>query len=248
MDSPGRVAPHEEDFTLAPGAPPWLGVMDRMQEAAGRHAARLGVGLPQLAARGITWVLVRNHVRFARPPRLDEPLHLATWPTGRRGLLAVRDFRLCDGSGEEVLRATSAWLLMRLDTRRPVRLDPHLPDYLDLPGPALADDFEPLPEAGGDTAPAVVVQPADIDVNDHVNNIVYLEWALRAAPSFTTGRCPGELEVAFLGEARLGDEVRCRTRSEEGAGGALLLQSLENGAGRELTRLRSFWPARGKIV
>ena len=98
------------------------------------------------------------------------------------------------------------------------------------PGPAPAG-FHPSPRAHGGrrfrspAAPGTSRQPgrfravaADIDINDHVNNTVYLDWALRAVPEGARGKKPLRLEVAFLGEARLGDEVLCRSESSRRAG------------------------------
>jgi medium-chain acyl-[acyl-carrier-protein] hydrolase len=232
-----------EAFTLAAAAGStrlerlWE-LLDAMQETAGRHAEILGVGVRDLHAKGLTWVLARMHVQVAAVPAAGDAVRIATWPAGRHRLFAVREFQLTDEAGAEVLRATSAWALMNMATRRPARLDPHLPVYSRHPGRMLADDFAPLPPVERPGATAFFrAAAADIDINDHVNNTVYLDWALRAAPDDVRGRRPLSLEVAFLGEARLGDEVLCQ--SEMAASGAVVRQSLLDAAsGRELTRLR----------
>jgi medium-chain acyl-[acyl-carrier-protein] hydrolase len=155
----------------------------------------------------------------------------------------VRDFLLKEDSGGELLRATSAWAMMSMETRRPSRLDPHLPIFTRHPERMLADDFAPLPPVRPDAGRASYRALApDIDLNDHVNNTVYLGWALRSAPESARSWKPLALEAAFLGEARLGDEVACLTASHDAAVGAVLLQSLLDAAsGRELTRLRTHW-------
>jgi medium-chain acyl-[acyl-carrier-protein] hydrolase len=40
-----------------------LELLDAMQETAGRHAAMLSVGVRDLHAKGLTWVLARMHVQ-----------------------------------------------------------------------------------------------------------------------------------------------------------------------------------------
>ncbi|HEX7502146.1 MAG TPA: acyl-ACP thioesterase domain-containing protein [Acidobacteriota bacterium] len=220
-----------------------LELLDAMQEAAGRHAATLGVGVRDLHAKGLTWVLARMHVQITNVPAAGETVHIATWPSGRHRLFAVREFKLSAAAGGEVLRATSAWALMNMETRRPSRLDPHLPVFTHHLERMVADDFVPLPpvEQTGCQARFRAVA-ADIDINDHVNNTVYLEWALRSVPDEARGRKPLGLEVAFLGEARLGDEILCQSESadkNDGTVGTEVRQSLRDAAGgRELTRLR----------
>ncbi len=71
-----------------------LVVLEEMMETAGRHAEILGVGVRDLHAKGLTWVLARLHVRFSAIPAAGEAVHIATWPAGRHRLFAVRDFQL----------------------------------------------------------------------------------------------------------------------------------------------------------
>ena len=217
-----------------------LALLDAMSETAGRHAGILGVGVSTLHAKGLTWVLARFHVEIRAIPAAGETVHIATWPTGRHRLFAVRDFYLADRDNHEILRATSAWALMNMDTRRPARLDPHLPVFTNHPERMVLDDFSPLPsvQARGDPARFRAVA-ADIDINDHVNNTVYLDWASQAIPVAVRQLTPRTMEAAFLGEARLGDEIRCYGESSAAEDQPVIRQSLRDaGSGRELTRLR----------
>ena len=220
-----------------------LAALEEMMETAGRHAELLGVGVRDLHAKGLTWVLARLHVRIANIPAAGQAVHIATWPSGRNRIFAVRDFRLTDGAGGELLRATSAWAMMNMATRRPSRLDPHLQAFSRHPARMIADDFSALPPVSAASARSAYRAAAgDIDLNDHVNNTVYLDWALRSTPESARAWRPLALEAAFLGEARLGDEVICLTASAGAANDIILLQSLRDAAsGRELTRLRTFW-------
>jgi medium-chain acyl-[acyl-carrier-protein] hydrolase len=220
-----------------------LAVLEEMMETAGRHAEILGVGVRDLHGKGLTWVLARLHVKVTSVPAAGQVARIATWPSGRHRLFAVREFRLTDAGGGETLRATSAWALMNMATRRPSRLDPHLPVFTSHPERMVADDFAPLPPPYPQAARTLYrAQAGDIDLNDHVNNTVYLGWALRAAPAAARAWKPLSLEAAFLGEARLGDEIICLTEHGRREGGTALLQSLQDAAsGRELTRLRTCW-------
>jgi medium-chain acyl-[acyl-carrier-protein] hydrolase len=220
-----------------------LALLDAMSETAGRHAEKLGVGVHTLHAKGLTWVLARLHVKINSLPGAGQTVHIATWPSGRHRLFAVREFRLTDNSGAEILRATSAWALMNMETRRLARLDPHLPLFSRHPERMLKDDFFQLPPVQKTGVQASYRAAAvDIDINDHVNNTVYLDWALRAIPAAPSCRRLLSLEAAFLGEARLGDEIICRGERAVEDGETVFLQSLQNATGsRELTRLCSRW-------
>jgi medium-chain acyl-[acyl-carrier-protein] hydrolase len=241
-----EASTYNETFTLPAdaGDDPQFGrllaLLDEMMETAGRHAEILGVGVSTLHSKGLTWVLARLHVEINQIPGAGQAVHIVTWPSGRHRLFAVREFRLTDGLGSEILRATSAWALMNMETRRPARLDPHLPVFSRHPERMIADDFPPLPPVEGAGSRATYRAVAsDIDINDHVNNTVYLDWALRAVPDTTLRQRPLALEAAFLGEARLGDEILCLSESALADNSTIVRQSLRDPAsGRELTRLR----------
>ena len=221
-----------------------IALLDCMQEVAGMHADRLGAGIRTLMEKGLTWVLARLHVRCAALPSSGQHVRISTGPAGRKGIYALREFRLADDLDVEIVRATSAWVLLNVAARRPVRLDPHLPLFTRHPDRMIEDDFSPLPVVENDGHPmAFRAVAADIDINNHVNNTVYLDWALHAVPAeIRSARRLTVLEAAFLGEALLGDEVLCRTQSMEKDDGMVLLQRLQHAhSGRELTRLRSRW-------
>ena len=220
-----------------------IDLLDAMQEVAGMHADLLGVGVRALMAKGLTWVLARMHIQIATIPPTGQTVHIATWPSGRHRLLAVREFRLGDEKGNEILRATSAWALMNITARRPARLDPHLPVFSRYPERMISDDFPALPRPQrADHSTTFQAAAADIDINDHVNNLVYMEWALSSLPPAYPSKKLLTLEIAFLGEARLGDVILCQTHCAVENSGTVMLQRLQNVAcNRELTRLRTSW-------
>ena len=161
----------------APALSGWL------QEAAGRHADRLGVGVEPLQARGLTWVLARQAVVIDRPVAIGERAEVVTWPSGADRLSALRDFEV-RVDGETRARAVTQSIVLDLATRKPVRPGSVLPlelveemdHVLPLPG-----GRPPIPD------PVEVERPfttryRDIDRNRHVTNATYVEWACEAIP------------------------------------------------------------------
>lgn len=218
-----------------------LTLLNFLQDAAGEHAARLGVSVPVLFRKKLTWVLSRYHVRFHSflPPH--STVRLTTWPSGREGRFALRDFELFDTDGNAVATATSSWMLISLESRRPVRLDEHLPDLPTHPRRVVEDDFASLPTlAEHDCELPFRVRFSDLDINRHVNNTVYVDWALETRPSELIGKFrPAAVEVSYRGEANYGDRVLSRAKQLDTT--TSLHQLLRESDGRELTRLRITW-------
>lgn len=219
-------------------------LLNFLQDAAGEHAARLGVGVRDLVRRNMTWVLSRYHIVVRRYPAMGARVEVTTWPSAKRGYFALRDFEAADADGP-VLSATSSWMVIALDRKQPVKVDEAIAGPYAVERRALDDPFDslPVPEAR-DAEVRFRVESGHIDWNRHVNNAIYVQWALEAAPAevLTTLR-PAEIEVSYRAEAFLGDEVvsAVRRSGEVDGGPVFLHQVVHATAGTELARLRTRW-------
>ena len=207
-----------------------------LQEVAGNHAHALGVSL--LQQPGMTWMLNRLHVRPIRMPAWQDDVYVDTWPSGHNGLLAWREFVVRDTAGELLAVGSSAWLMIDIARRRPVRLAASI-DAIplpDLPRP-IADPFPKLapPEAPVHHA-AFEVYAGDLDQNGHANNVSFVGWAINTLP--VESPALGSFEIDFRAEARRGDRVV--SEACEAEGGILhALYRLEGDARRLLAVARS---------
>jgi acyl-CoA thioester hydrolase len=100
----------------------------------------------------------------------------------------------------------------------------------------------------------VRVEPADLDEQDHVNNVVYVRWVQDAAlahwRALTTAEVQATVgwallrhEIDYRAPARLGDEVVVRTRVGHLEGLTFeRLTTIERAAdGRRLVESRTLW-------
>ncbi len=244
------AAHHELPFTVRASDAGPFGVirlgswLDYFQEAAGEHAARLGVSVLDLLKQKLTWVLSRYHLQFDRYPVWGEAVRLKTWPSARHHLFALREFEAVDAAGKTIARATSSWMMIDIATKKPVRLAESLKDFPQDPARALADDFRALPALSkADGERTFFVRQGDLDWNRHANHVVYIEWAAEAVPpDVVTSSRPAEIEVDYRGEARYGDVVLSRAEAAPTAAGpAFIHQVVREKDGAELARLRTVW-------
>ena len=194
-----------------------LSLVTYFQEAAGRHAAALGVSMEDLLAAGRAWVLARFRMEVARLPRWADEIRIETWPSGLDRVFATREFVVRDAEGP-IAQGTSAWLVIDSERRRPVRPPSALHDIElpDRPAP-LATPLDDLPApAHIDRARTFDVRYHDLDLNRHVNNVRYLEWALETLPPAVLDerRCTA-VALQFEAETTLGDPVRATVALRE---------------------------------
>lgn len=208
-----RIRPHEITPT---GALSLLALGTYLQEAAGHHAEALGVSMESLQADDRAWVLAHLHIILDGLPEWKDEVTVETWPSGLDRLYATREFVL-RANGSPFARATSAWLVFDTDARSPRRPPRTLYD-IETPDrePVLSHDWEDLsvPDRA-DHSRSFEVRYHDLDVNRHVNNVRYLEWALETLPAdlLDTHQCTA-LSLQFDAEATLGDTVRATAQRD----------------------------------
>jgi medium-chain acyl-[acyl-carrier-protein] hydrolase len=222
-----------------------VALLNYLQDSAGEHAGRLGLSVVDLFKRNMTWVLSRYHVLIHRYPAQGERLEVTTWPSAKHGYFAVRDFEVCDGNGGPVLAATSSWMVIDLAKKRTVKVDEVVGPAYAIEKRALDDPFAslPVPDAR-DSEVRFRVETAHLDWNRHVNNAVYVQWALEAVPEdILMRRRPSDIEVSYRAEAVYGEEVLSAAQRVPGEdpGPLFLHQILNASTGAELARLRTRW-------
>jgi acyl-ACP thioesterase len=222
-----------------------VALLNFLQDSAGDHAGRLGLSVVDLFKRNLTWVLSRYHVLIHRYPALGARLEVMTWPSGKHGYFAIRDFEVSDGSGGLILSATSSWMVIGLEKKQAVKVDDVIGPGYAIEKRALDDPFASLPVLSArESEVRFRVETAHLDWNRHVNNAVYVQWALEGVPpDVLMSLRPMELEVSYRAEALYGDEVlSAAQRVPEGDAGAVFLHQILNAAtGAELARLRTRW-------
>lgn len=167
---------------LAPdaGVRGWT-ILNFLQDAAGAHADRLGLGLRQLRDHHLIWVLSRIRFRLDAVPSYGDRVRVVTWPSGYDRLFAYRQFRMESAeTGRLFGVAGSAWLTLDPDDFRPVSPEKHLQNLPHWTGESdryfqgetlgklrMPEGFEP------GTALEHRVSATEIDYNRHLNNAYY---------------------------------------------------------------------------
>ncbi len=237
-----------EDFIVRSYEVDWDGrlllpvLFNYFEEAAGRHADELGVGLERLKLDGISWVLARMRFELEGLPRELEKVRVRTWPVGVDRLQFRRDFLLLGEQGGVLARAVSQWVVMNLETRRLERFPGFIAE-LRPENPAQAmPDVKPRNPAQADS-PILGhfdVRKSDIDRNRHVNNVRFIGWILESVPEDAGYDRLRGFDIAFKAEARYGDSVLARGQAGQEPG-EFLHSLCRISDGQELVRARSLW-------
>lgn len=199
-------------------------MLDMMQEAANINATALGFGYDELINSNTAWVLSRIHVKFEKLPLWRQEVNLKTWHKGVAKLFYLRDFILSDTEGNAMIKATTSWLIIDMNTRRLVRNS----DLATSPDKCNKEDV--IAEPADKVVVPVDIEPelvrkhpvtwSEIDTNGHVNNVKYAVWALDAVkPEDIKERPLKELLINYDAEVMPGDTVKIYRTIQESEDG-----------------------------
>jgi acyl-ACP thioesterase len=190
-----------------------------LQESAWRHASSKGYGWHDLKEKQQFWILAKVHAVIHRIPCWTEQIRLETWGKQPELLTAFRDFELFDAQNTLVVSATSSWHILDIQNRKPVAMD----DFMDK-FPIISNRHAMKQKAKKIRLPIVnpckgdlfSVQSGDIDMNQHVNNTKYIQWAMDAVPfDFQQAHSLREISVNFVSESRIGEQCYLNTYQED---------------------------------
>ncbi|MDI3527945.1 MAG: hypothetical protein PWR03_2129 [Tenuifilum sp.] len=233
-----RIHSYEVDFNQKLTV---TALFNYFQEIAWEHAHILGYGFEHLLQKGLFWVLSRVEAEIYRLPRWTEQVTLLTWPRGSDGIFAFRDFEMYDECGKRIIAATSSWLVLNAKSHRPVRIN-WFSDFDFAQRNALDRNAAKLLEAGGvpDFSEKISVRIGDIDMNQHVNNVRYIDWAYNTfSIEHFKNFYPARVAVNFNAEAKAGDLLAISLFQDQNGESLVDITSADNN--KNLCRLMFYW-------
>jgi medium-chain acyl-[acyl-carrier-protein] hydrolase len=218
--------------------------LNYMQDLAYLHATRLGFGIESLLKQNMTWVLSRNHIKFFDSPGLSRKIIGRTWPAGTMGRFALREFEFFDESNNIIATATTSWILLDIVKKKPVEVQKYLNKVKISRKRAIDDSFNKLPQMSFvDNEVMLRVRVSDLDVNKHVNNVVFVEWALESISLEDIWHYqPIQIEVVYRREVYYGEEILSRIQKIKAEKAlSFLHQLVSRKHNQEIAFLRSIW-------
>lgn len=213
-----------------------------IQEMSDRHATILGAGWQQLRHRGFFWVITKIKLVINRLPSWQEPVLLRTWVKKSEAATSPRDFEMEDAEGNILVSASTIWAILDKEQSRPQRMD--MFDGCFLPQERSVMDKKP-PKIGPIKLPDTLPEPkavlySDIDMNHHVNNAHYIQWAFDSVcDDFRKSHEISSVVVNFIAQAKLGGRYRVCTEpiSEEQYKTGIFSEDMQT----EYCRLQTEW-------
>lgn len=220
-------------------------LLQMLQEAATEHAEVLGVDFNTISKENLGWALSKIYLQINKLPKWGTRVYIQTWPSDKEKISTFREFIARNEAGDILFEARSQWLLFDLNTRRLVRMD-RLADFPRQMGKyACSDNLEAVverPISPQEPYTAINSHSAgqcDIDLNGHVNNTVYMAWAIDTISSeFYATKTPKWVKISFLEEIMPREKVHSVCKISDDITAHSIIKAESN---RECARINIGW-------
>lgn len=193
-------------------------ILDLCQDAATLHAIELGIGRDDMAPQGVFWAVIHSKYEIVKEPQHHQVITLRTWPHSLSRFSFIRDFHLRDEAGELLVKATTEWVVMDIETRKFASVKDFYTGSTDFSEDRV---FEKKPrkirnfEEGNCPVRTVVPSYSDIDVNGHVNNARYANYVVDSLNPGEEGSIK-TLQIDYRHEVLPGVPLQVHTLVEDG--------------------------------
>lgn len=195
-------------------------ILSYLEDIGGVHSNKAGYGVFEIEQTHLSWILLGWRLQVIRRPKYAENIKIKTWSKGVIKLYTYREFEVYDEQGNLIIKASSKWILLDTEKGKIVRIEPELiGKYEPEPDKAVfgIEEFDKIKEPEQyQYETEYTVRRADIDVNNHMHNLNYIELANEALPEEVyKGALFNDVRITYKKEIKLGDTVRCKYAFKE---------------------------------
>ncbi|MBF0102311.1 MAG: hypothetical protein HQK77_15525 [Desulfobacterales bacterium] len=192
-------------------------IFDYFQDIASEHTHHIGISALDLFVKNLTWVVIRYHVKIFHYPKWNQPIIIQTLRNTHKKLYELREFTVLDSDGTVLIQGRSVWVMLNTQSWKLVRLDRNLPNHLLTVNEVIDPEFMNISKLSQvDIRRNFYVRKDDLDVNQHVNNAVYIKWAIETIPDDIFQQCDlSEINVQFLNDSYEQEQISSMTQCIE---------------------------------
>lgn len=153
-------------------------ILSYMAETSTWHTNALGLGIDEIRKNNYGWMLIKWELQIINYPKARDTVTIVTWTSGFDKFYAFREFEILDSSGILITKASSLWVFLDINKRRPIRIPSDIIQNYSTSQQKSFDDFSNIEIEGNllYKSDEFKVVEDDLDENNHVNNIRYIEW------------------------------------------------------------------------
>ena len=190
------------------------GILAFLEDIATSHSNTVGYGVKDVPIKKGAWLLMDWQLEVKNRPAFDETITVKTYAvsSNKPSYHSYRNFELYDKNNNLIATATSKWLFYNFEQRKIVKLDEEMLKLFEPEGDLkkVEEKITKLKEPTSyEKMIEYQVRRENIDVNKHMNNLVYLKLANEILPDEVYfGNELNNLRINYKHQIRLGETVK----------------------------------------
>lgn len=201
-----------EDFSKD-GTLTMTAIVKIMENAANIHSDKVGDSVFNIRDLSRAWILTDWQIQIDEYPVYGDEVKTETWSECVTSpLVANRNF-IFYKNGTACGIASTRWILLDLTTGRPSRIDSSSLEKYEPEDKTVFEDKKltkiPVPETF-EKEIKIPVRKSDIDFNNHVHNLTYLDFAKEVLPDDDYNKNFRTLRISYKTALKEGSTAICR--------------------------------------
>lgn len=195
-------------------------VLEILENVACYYSDLVGYGVNNIKETKVTWILLDWKLKVINRPTYGQVLTVNTWGKGMNKFFTYRDYEIYDSNNNLCAIATSKWVLIDTERGKMSRLTENI---IKAYNPEEKNVFKEenlekvkIPEKFTHKIKYKVIRK-DIDINNHMHNLYYLDLAYEALPDEIYNKRPFDyVRITYKKEIKLGEKVNCKYVEQDG--------------------------------
>lgn len=184
--------------------------------------------------KGLAWFVIQHHIDIHTLPRQEETIWVETEAISYNKFFTVRRYSILDQQENVLVNVMTTFALISIEERKMVPIGEDVVSYYQL-DPAVSMPKTKRLKVEGELQKSMryPVRIADIDINGHVNNAVYLEWFVDTlGMAFVHEHTLSSVVIRYEKEIRWGEDVSLNQYSTPSENFLQTVHTIEGASGR----------------
>ena len=210
----------DDFYAVQTGTLAWGSLGRFLLNCSNSHSMDLGIGMGRYDNNFYMWVITRLVVNLDEPIHKGQTFKIETWISKVFHSFINREYVIMNDDSKVIGTASSVWALIDSKMRMSVNLvnlfGPNLNQVVNEKTNNLSIDKKRFKLAESANHSSLIVKYSDIDINQHMNSIKYIEHALDLYPSeFYFNHFLNRIEVQYVHEASLNDNLLINNKIDD---------------------------------
>ncbi|WP_294154129.1 acyl-ACP thioesterase domain-containing protein [uncultured Clostridium sp.] len=220
-------------------------IIDFICDVGTQQSESVGGGIEYCTQNNCAWVFYKYDIKMSRYPAFGETISITTKPVGFKKFYGLRRYIIKDSENNIIGEALALFFLIDIEKRRPTRIQKEQYDFYGVDGDINYDvSMEKLERIEHeDYSVDFNIRYSDIDSNNHVNNVKYIEWAIESVPvDVVKDYIINRIKVTFEKESKYGEKISSSSAIEQIDDDTIKsYHTIRKSDGTELTLLEAEW-------